>query len=214
MIYNTTCGDLDVALTAAQVLVHYRRKKSGPSELAHSLRCAAHVAQRAGALDTALAYLLDAVTIAEENRLVTHAIRLSGMLAEHYFEALNLSEARAWYTRAVHWTQGAEDPVLHAQNVVFAAKLALAEGKLGEAREHLENTALGVLCAGTFAGQIDVLATRVHLFIAQGEKIPATLLSDFDGTFACLWHSAIWTTRHSYATCSSPPKIPIVRTIV
>jgi hypothetical protein len=185
MIYYTASGDLTAALAAAQRLVAERRStRSSPSALAHALRCAGHVATRSAQHEAAVAYLLESTSIAEEYNLVTQAIRSCGMLSEHYFDALDLAEAKAWHARAVRWAGVGQDPVLSASNAVLNAKIALAEGHIDYAESLLGSGATGVLGATLYDARMQALAAQLHLATARlGAAVPTALIEEFTSQF-------------------------------
>jgi hypothetical protein len=106
------------------------------------------------------------------------------MLSEHYFDALDLAEAKAWHARAVRWAGVGQDPVLSASNAVLNAKIALAEGHIDYAESLLGSGATGVLGATLYDARMQALAAQLHLATARlGAAVPTALIEEFTSQF-------------------------------
>jgi hypothetical protein len=184
MIYHVSCGDLDQAAEASRTLLEVRYAAGSARDIVHALRCAARVSRYCGDWTAATTYLKDAVVLAERNRLATQATRACGMLAEQAFARLDFVEATEWHSRAVGWTRATDDRLLGAVNELFAAQLALAEGRLDAARSSLSSRRIQDLRSTLYAGRIEALAVELHLHVASGELAAVrSLFPEFERVF-------------------------------
>jgi hypothetical protein len=184
MVYHRSRGDIDTALGAAREMVCELRKRSHAADLSHGLRCAAHVARQRGYIDEMLRYLVESATVAEQHQLVTHAVRSCGRISEHYLYELELNEAKAWYRRAAEWNQRADDPTLATTTALCAAKIALINGNTVDATNAMAGIRVDAY-GGHRPDEVDALAVRIHLRIAERDYTPAEeLRTNFSRAFA------------------------------
>ncbi len=184
MIYHAVCGDLQIAEAAARTLVELCREADAqPVERARGLRNAAYVYQRCGKFDECEMHLVEAMSIAEDSELVTHAFLCSYLLAEHYLYIDDAPRADHWHDRMREWAARCDDGLAAASYRRAATKVALIRGRVSEAVALFPETAADVLAITSPYQRATCAALYVHLRLTNGGLDDATdIRGDFRNT--------------------------------
>jgi tetratricopeptide (TPR) repeat protein len=137
VVFNTSIGDLSIALRDAGELIEIAREQGPPALLGRALRFATAPHRTCGNFERATEFVSEALRIAERYRLAEDAAFSCDILATMELERGDVDEARAWARRAYDWAQRVDTAYWRLSAGTLRARLALADGDPGSALKEL-----------------------------------------------------------------------------
>ena len=165
-IYNTSLGDLDLAIVDSSELVAIRRSQTSVSALTWAIRISATPLRTAGQFSLAIERLTESLRISEKYSLSEDAATCCDALATIALEHGELKEAKSWIERAESWASNIDTSYWRLSARMLRASLALGTGDaktaLGELGTAVEPFAADQLVRQALNG-LSLLATAFRI---------------------------------------------------
>lgn len=135
VVYHSSAGDLDTAVSCAQELVHTSRQQSGLPQLIRALKSLNIPLRRAGRTDEACAASEEVYTLAVKYNLPSTALGAAEQIAWTLLDVEDFDGARGWRSRMLQWEATADDRIFHYASRGLVARMAILEGDWSKASE-------------------------------------------------------------------------------
>jgi tetratricopeptide (TPR) repeat protein len=183
MVYHTVAGDLGTAQTAAVHLINEELRNKDIGGLLRAYGNATVTYRIAGEFEEAKRCIREALNIAETQGLFTAKIRLLPLLGNLALEIGDLSLARYAEQKLSNLEIDSSNKFSRLELHSLRTRLALAEGRLREARVHLPSSLEAALADSISHRRTYAIALQVAVLLAERETISDLILDEFSRAF-------------------------------
>jgi DNA-binding SARP family transcriptional activator len=126
IIYNTSIGDLDVAIADSDAMISMERDRVSIAPLGRALRFASNPLRMVGDFSRAIELVTESLRLSEKYRLSEDAAFCCDILATMAMDMARVEEARSWTERTIDWARNVDTEYWRLSTRTLRARLALA----------------------------------------------------------------------------------------